>query len=1201
MLRSRLDVLDPADVTASIAGLQLLPSNIHHLYRLERLVAYAARNTDTGSSRLSSSAIRGLLDCPEIGGPSVRSQEDPFEGFVSAEVPFFANTYLVLQGQATNSAVVARDLLGAVFASTHSFPVPYQRRVVWAARLLLRTSAELCQRAGLRRNSAAPTHTADIAVPSRQRLAELADRVTYEEDQLLRGFSQEATEYLRTTLIADLGDHKPWNGDGLDSAIITKPLLRTHRGVVVASPFELMATLRHLVVSEAVSNSCVDVLGDAMADLATLRTLRLFSTLYDHEPQLADESSSRVVRFTGVFDADKCLDLRVHVDTFDNYDLNSVFQTWERAEEPEYAETGHPDNRTLVVNVLWSQGRDVGVTLGTNDGPTLSGTYSDFETILSSPRTDQLSLWYFAQAKHRLLAKSQVMHFSLVDLYDTYIEHHESFYFSDDEPAVAVFVEPGRGDALRQANAERLGLTYVTIGKHTHEAILVHGNSSPVRRVFVDECLHFAELGDYVAWVQVAPDNQVTEAPLDRLAETVCFWISEIYTAAPRIFNELDSWEVRVTLKIADWKTDSPVADGSEWIQQESVDDGTIAISVSTPPDRAVGDPVNWLDRRILEVLIGALVTLTHLESVVDVDALIEQIAPPGERRMLHIVGAHDDPISWPGELPDTRRVVPSVLALLLDELGAHLSTVGGHTAGAFDEDERNRVLNTEVVPFFGEMLRHDLKTYDDHAALHYLIRANEALLRDAHVEERRYRARLACFGSSSDEVEKIEEKIRESAAAALGSRFLIEYLSAHPAPGNQLITTERYDRMLAASSEVVNKGFLSDALNAQISNSQLSLLASGRLGIAREDDQYMSALQGFLNSLASEALTEAAEYGTAEKSASTDDVDDNDFAQADQLAQVEYGFTYTQLAEFVSELVNLSVELAQHDVGELCESAVLQRMREKFSWEEDRIASLISELALSRQKNFWGQGNDVRPWRYGRARSYLRRPLVLRVSGDDRLIYFGHRNILLAAMYWHGQFDSGRLQAKTPEMNAALSRARELKGDRFEVSVASVLADSCRGVRRRVQKIAGHDLRKVSGKDLGDIDIVAFHEASRTLLLVEAKALVVARTPAELRNEIANVLDGEHSAMERLRGRFEWVQTHLPSVRNEFDLPGGSLNVLPIVVIDEDLMARQFENSPFQIVAIDQLHTFVTTLKGSGGSQSRKRRKRGSNANRKS
>jgi hypothetical protein len=148
-------------------------------------------------------------------------------------------------------------------------------------------------------------------------------------------------------------------------------------------------------------------------------------------------------------------------------------------------------------------------------------------------------------------------------------------------------------------------------------------------------------------------------------------------------------------------------------------------------------------------------------------------------------------------------------------------------------------------------------------------------------------------------------------------------------------------------------------------------------------------------------------------------------------------------------------------------------------------------------------------------------------------------------------------------------------EGENFERRIESTLNGVCNPILRRVHSFGDLDLHDADGVDLGDIDILAFDPSSQSLYIIEAKALIVARTPRELQNEVSNIHVGEHSAVERLRGRYEWVLQNYQEVLESLNLTVTDITVVPLIVIDADLVSARFE-SPFDIVTLDSLVTYM-------------------------
>jgi hypothetical protein len=163
--------------------------------------------------------------------------------------------------------------------------------------------------------------------------------------------------------------------------------------------------------------------------------------------------------------------------------------------------------------------------------------------------------------------------------------------------------------------------------------------------------------------------------------------------------------------------------------------------------------------------------------------------------------------------------------------------------------------------------------------------------------------------------------------------------------------------------------------------------------------------------------------------------------------------------------------------------------------------------------------------------------------------------------------------------MKAALNKIRNAKGDSFELTVANGLKTAgLTGVRSRLSRIGRHDFRNIDGADLGDIDAIGVDERNRRIYVIEAKDFEVARTPAELANEIDNLLTSNKAAVKRLALRADWVRRHIAPTLNELriDAHKGSWTVVPLVVVDERLLSARLSTSETPIISISELEEYV-------------------------
>ncbi len=214
----------------------------------------------------------------------------------------------------------------------------------------------------------------------------------------------------------------------------------------------------------------------------------------------------------------------------------------------------------------------------------------------------------------------------------------------------------------------------------------------------------------------------------------------------------------------------------------------------------------------------------------------------------------------------------------------------------------------------------------------------------------------------------------------------------------------------------------------------------------------------------------------------------------------------------------------------------------------------------------------------------------------------FGFRSVYRLGPYWVDNLLSGRLQgrAKTAEMKRCISEARGKINNAFARSVAAKLEDLGMTTRLSVNKIGKHRITDPSGHDLGDIDVLATHPQTRTIIVVEAKDFEVARTPAEIIGELEKLFTGKRGkkpTIELHSRRIDWLRQHLSEV-TEFlgaDGNGAPWHLAGAVVTSDPLITPLVNNSPFPVIPFDDfgLATLGLVPRGNGSSRSQRKRRR--------
>jgi len=146
----------------------------------------------------------------------------------------------------------------------------------------------------------------------------------------------------------------------------------------------------------------------------------------------------------------------------------------------------------------------------------------------------------------------------------------------------------------------------------------------------------------------------------------------------------------------------------------------------------------------------------------------------------------------------------------------------------------------------------------------------------------------------------------------------------------------------------------------------------------------------------------------------------------------------------------------------------------------------------------------DRQPWRFRRRLSIARRPLIRLGTGHeaDVLVVPGMiREGLLATVHnmYEGHYEQQRLSSR--KMRRWADRASNTNGQEFEETVANKLRTSGWSVRRGIK--FGEILGRDPDEDPGDIDVLAWHEGGRIVLL-ECKHLQFAKTPSEIAKQLS-------------------------------------------------------------------------------------------------
>jgi hypothetical protein len=1223
-LVERLGAYDPVDLAAGVAALLLMPENADRLGRLEVAAAFVAGLRVTGSRpRMSSSRWRKYLNSPPMSDFALVSMEDPFDNPFTEAFTFFGGSFVVFPGIVENATYILRHLMKAIFLAGVPFPDrEFQERVKRFSLGVLRVGNALARRAGLERGVPPVDRPGGpIVIPPADRFELLKRAVTFEECELaeiLGGLPIETIDIL--TQEQGASQFNPDPARAWEESLFARPILRCGDRYIVASPGSLLAALRHAVICLAQVMAHVDELSRRYRD-AVFDTVRGSMRHLDSEPTpIALPEVEGVAMAEALFslDRDKAAHVLLCTDELEGYEPNIVFGEWKTEglstwieqrlrEVDEYLFARRPGPSGILHLVLFQGvGRShVSGFDGSRDrdrSRLLVMSAADLETIALLEAADPLVLWKYAGAADAVRDRTRVIQTGALDEFHLYRARDCSYYVSDDPPPTTLRIAAGGAGELRREvqqrydfhGAEFLGQTSVV------EVALLHGDRS------VPIYMAPSQVGSRVAllvealpmpvWIAAPPTlPEPRYGPLyTQAVETVAYWLWQLSPGLEAIGAGLadyfDQVEISVELVPSEaWfggLESVPSADG-DLVRWEVTGPGEMRLEFSPGLVPLLAAPDNSGEREVvrgllrgLRAILEALWRPSDLPTDAGLDELLDRYAPLGiKKQLLILAGQRNLELDRRG-LPDYRKIPSADVVEFLDSLGRHLSENLHLSLGVIADDRRTKILYEAVAFYFRELTRLVASLSPD-GLLEWLVGHHERILYEQAHRALTVPTELACFTATPTMVERLRKELPDAASTATASRFLIEFVAAQPPGGTQPITMSVYDRLMALAAEIIDKGFISDAIHFGLADNELSMLPSGRLGIGR-GTPYDIGREQYLEVHAKGEIARSQDRFAEHWRVVEEGREKPPEAEiADAAAEKEFGMKLSDLGIFLAEVMNAGLR-RKGEPKAAPMSEFLSELERELDWPRTTVEQAFEFFALRPREAFLPPRpftSEVYPWRFSRSLSYVRKPLLVRPGDREEEIVWGVRHVHAATRYLIDLCVGGRLRARTPEMQQFLSKIRNRDAEEFNTRIANLYRERPDlVVRERVRKIGHLRLVRPTGQDLGDIDVLVIDPPRRQILAIETKDLAVARTPAEMSHELEGLFRGTGSrpaAIDRHLERAAWLREHIPEVLTWLRIPAGNLRrwaVDVLVVVDLEIMSPFIVKSPVRVLPYREL-----------------------------
>jgi hypothetical protein len=258
-----------------------------------------------------------------------------------------------------------------------------------------------------------------------------------------------------------------------------------------------------------------------------------------------------------------------------------------------------------------------------------------------------------------------------------------------------------------------------------------------------------------------------------------------------------------------------------------------------------------------------------------------------------------------------------------------------------------------------------------------------------------------------------------------------------------------------------------------------------------------------------------------------------------------EWSVRFEELLRLFNSLSQLA-EREPHNVAVLRCDVLLDRLVKMTGIHRAHVAAAIG-LATLGPCDYNVFDAEHRPWRSNRCRSYLRQPLV--DVGDGRLAW-SSTHMLTAAHYLHSLIQGGRLRSSGTLAIAVMKLSQKLDRE-FEIAVLDRARDAGWEALLRRSRLGGVWLERVSGQQIGDIDVLTWHSDREQVWLLDAKRLA----PGFAADSMLDGTRKLQEAAERQRERLSWVLEHRRELSAEIGHNCSDWRVRPAIVIDSPLV----------------------------------------------
>lgn len=405
----------------------------------------------------------------------------------------------------------------------------------------------------------------------------------------------------------------------------------------------------------------------------------------------------------------------------------------------------------------------------------------------------------------------------------------------------------------------------------------------------------------------------------------------------------------------------------------------------------------------------------------------------------------------------------------------------------------------------------------------------------------------------------------------SLALKFMMEYVAAKPPKGKKVLGIGKYEYILAICSLIIDWAYKNDLFYYNIFNTPIEILKSDRIGMKRNEFENMYQY-------GDKYRREQLYYNSSGDFRKKYAVYQEDYSTAlDEAFLSDYGYTYGQFCNVIMGMINYGNEREHDEVFvENTDSLIEYLLNLNIDLTSEVVTQVIGNISLTERKDFLKlpskfRKEDVYPWRFNRAYSFNRRPVIIR--GDDAI--WGNRQLYHMLLYVTDLIYDGRLSTKDNKMATLIGRISDNRGRLFNQLIVDMLLDM--GVFRvepNVKKINKKLIADENGNTLGDIDVLIIDREMHHVYVAEVKDFNFSRNPYEIQSEYLRMfVDGEKKCYATKHNRrVNWAREHIEDLKMQYGLDNVAWKISGLFIVSEPLISTQVYRQDIDVISKAEL-----------------------------